>query len=55
LRAPLVVNEKKQLAAQIVVSDECPIGRALNLAALQTRRRESAAGVSTASVRSVLA
>ncbi|MGO8704863.1 MAG: flagellar assembly protein FliW [Candidatus Brocadiia bacterium] len=55
LRAPLVVNEKKQLAAQIVVSDECPIGRALNLGALQVRRRESAAGASTASVRSVFA
>lgn len=55
LRAPVIVNEKKQLAAQIVISDECPIGHTLNLAAVQAERRDSAADASTASVRSVLA
>ncbi len=55
LRAPVVVNEKKQLAAQIVMSDELPVGRGPNPGASQPQRRESTAGASTASVRSVLA
>ena len=55
LRAPVIVNEKKQLAAQIVLSDECPIGHALNAAAVPAGRCGSAAGASTAPVRSALA
>jgi len=54
-RAPVIVNEKKQLAAQIVVSDESPIGRTVNVAAVPPERRNSAAGASTAPVRSALA
>ncbi|MGD1001238.1 MAG: flagellar assembly protein FliW [Candidatus Brocadiia bacterium] len=54
LRAPVVVNEKKQLAAQIVISDECPIGRMVNVAAVPASQRRAAAA-STASVRSALA
>ena len=55
LRAPVIVNEKKQLAAQIVISDECAIGRIRNVAAVPAERRASAAGASTATVRSALA
>jgi flagellar assembly factor FliW len=55
--APLIVNEKKQLAAQIVVSDEGPIRHTLNVTAVPAERRESIAGtsMSMAPARSALA
>ena len=55
LRAPVIINEKKQLAAQIIISDECPIGQTPNLAAVRAERSDSAAEASAAPVRSVLA
>ncbi len=55
LRAPVVVNEKKQLAAQIVVSDAHIVRHARNTAAVSAERCESAAGASTAPVRSAIA
>ena len=55
LRAPVIVNEKKQLAAQIVISDERAIGRSPNVAAVPADRRESAPGASAAPAGSDLA
>lgn len=54
LRAPVIVNEKKQLAAQIVVSDERLIGHALSAADVPAERCDSAADASTAPVTSAL-
>ncbi len=55
LRAPVVVNGKKQLAAQIVISDERLIRHTLSIAVTATPRCHATVGASTAPVRSVLA
>lgn len=54
-RAPIIVNEKKQLAAQIVLSDERFIRRTLSIAAVPAERCDSAAGASRTPVRSARA